>query len=116
METLDEVYQTTRDKYGLKANSLLSALEKFSMLFGLKLEFLILSASETLYVSIQGKDTEALAAVNLARAVYRWQKTEQAFSQFYNDVVSTAEKESIGEPQLPRYRRVPLRWQPTPQI
>ena len=48
METLDEVYQTTRDKYGLKANGLLSALEKFSMLFGLKLGFLIFSASETL--------------------------------------------------------------------
>ena len=74
METLDEVYQTNRDEYGLKANGLLSAIEKFSTLFGLKLDFLIFSASETLSVSIQGKDTtlqEALTAVNLARAFYR---------------------------------------------
>ena len=100
----------TRLPGGLKANGL-SALEKFSTLFGLKLGFLIFSASETLSVSIQGKDItlqEALAAVNLARAFYRQQRTEQAFSQFY-DVVSTAERENIGEPQLPRYRRAPLR-------
>ncbi len=30
METLEEIYQTTQDEYGLKANGLLSSLEKFS--------------------------------------------------------------------------------------
>ncbi len=112
METLEEVYQTTRDEYGLKANGLLLALEKFSTIFGLKLGYLIFSASETLSVSLQGKDTtlqEALSAVNLAKAFYRRQRTEQAFSIFYDDVVSVAQKECIGEPQLPRYRRAPAR-------
>ena len=63
-------------------------------------------------MSIQGKDTtlqEALSAVNLAKAYYRLQRTEQAFSQFYDDVISTAQKENIGGPQLPRYRRAPVR-------
>ncbi len=110
METLEEVYQTTRDEYGLKAIGVLLALEKFSTIFGLKLGYLIFSASETLSVSFQGKDTtlqEALSAVNLAKAFYR--RTEQAFSIFYDDVVSVAQKECVGEPLLPRYRRAPAR-------
>lgn len=72
METLDEVHQTTRDEYGLKAAGLLAALEKFSTLFGLKLGYLLFGASETLSKSLQGKDTtlqEALLSVNLAKAL-----------------------------------------------
>ena len=37
LETLEEVHATTRDKYGLKAGGLLQSLEKFSTLFGLRL-------------------------------------------------------------------------------
>ena len=50
METLDEVHQTTHDEYGSKAAGLLSAMEKFSTLFGLKLGYLLFGASETLSV------------------------------------------------------------------
>ena len=70
---LCEVHQTTRDEYGLKAYGLLSALEIFSTLFGLKLSYLIFGASETLSKSLQGKGTtlqKAFAAVNLAKAFY----------------------------------------------
>ncbi len=70
--------------YGLKAAGLLSALEKLSTLFGLKLGYLIFGASETL--SLQGKDTtlqEAISAVNLAKAFYRRQRTDEAFCHFY---------------------------------
>ena len=51
-ETLDEVHETTHNEYGLNAASLLSALEKFSTLFGLKLGYLIFGASETLSKSL----------------------------------------------------------------
>lgn len=44
MDTLD---QTTKDEYGLKASGLLSQLEKFSTLFGLKLSYRMFVASET---------------------------------------------------------------------
>ena len=54
---LSEVHQTTRDEYGLKAYGLLSALEIFSTLFGLKLSYLIFGASETLSKLLQGKGT-----------------------------------------------------------
>lgn len=112
MDTLDEVHQTTKDEYVLKAAGLLSAMEKFSTLFGLKLGYLIFGASETLSRSLQGKDTsiqEAISAVSLAKSFYKRQRTENAFQSFYDDVVITAQKLKIGEPQLPRYRRVPRR-------
>lgn len=112
MEALDEIHQTTRDEYGLKAAGLLSALEKFSMLFGLKLGYLVFGASETLSKSLQGKDTslqEAISAVNLAKKFYRRQRTEEAFSQFYDKVVDAANELDIAKPQLPRYRRAPRR-------
>lgn len=48
IDTLDEIHQTTRDEYGLKAAGLLSTMEKFSTLFGLKLGELVFGASETL--------------------------------------------------------------------
>lgn len=86
METPDEVHQTTHNEYGLKAAGLLSALEKFSTLFGLKLGYLIFGASKTLSKSLQGKDTtvqEALSAVNLAKAFYRRQWVDEAFSHLF---------------------------------
>ena len=85
METLDEVHQTTHDEYGYKAAGLLSALEKFSTLFGLKLSHLAYGASETLSITLQGKDTtlqEALSAVNLTKVFYKRQRTDEAFQPF----------------------------------
>ena len=102
METLQEVHQTTHDEYGLQAAGLLtgiSGLDKFSTLFGLKLGYLIFGASETLSKSLQGKDTtlqEALAAVNLAKAFYKSQRTDEAFCRFYDQVLETAEKVEIA--------------------
>ena len=93
MKTLDEIQQTTRDEYGLKAAGLLSALEKFSILFGLKLGYVIFGASETLSKTLQGKDTtdqEALSAVNLPISFYKRQRTNEAFCCFYDDVVKNA--------------------------
>jgi len=101
MDTLDEVQQTTKDEYGLKAAGLLSGMEKFSMLFGLKLGYLMFGASETLSKSLQGKDTtiqEAIGAANLAKGFYKRQRTDQAFESFYTDVLDTARKHEIGDP------------------
>ena len=114
METLDEVHQTTCDEYGLRAAGLLVALEKLSTLFGLKLGYLLLlfGASETLSKSLQGKDTtlqEALSSVNLARAFYTRQRSDESYDRFYKDVVDTAVDKNIGKPELPRYRRAPAR-------
>jgi len=112
METLDEVHQTTHDEYGSKAAGLLSALKRFLTLFGLKLGYLLFGASETLSTSLRGKDTtlqEAVSSVNLVKAFYKRQRTDEAFSRFYDNVVDTARKENIAGPLLPQYRRAPVR-------
>ena len=43
---MEEVHRTTHDEYGLKADGILAALDKFEMLFGLKLGHLLFSAAE----------------------------------------------------------------------
>ena len=88
----------------LKAAGVQSGMEKFSMLFGLKLGYLMFGASETLSKSLQGMDTtiqEAIGAVNLAKGFYKRKRTDQASKLFYTDVLDTARKHEIGDPQLP---------------
>ena len=80
------------------------ALEKFSILFRLKLVCLIFGPSETLFKSLQGKDTtvqEAFLAVNIAKVLYRKQRLDEAFFHFYDEAVDIDQKMSIGGPQLP---------------
>lgn len=55
METMEEIHQTSRDEYGLKAAGILASLEKFSILFGLELGYLVFGAPETLSNTLQGK-------------------------------------------------------------
>lgn len=62
---------------------------------------------------MQAKDTtlqEAISAVNLAKAFYRRQRTDESFCRFYEDVLDAASKLKIGEPLLPRNRRAPRRF------
>ena len=46
METMEHVHITTRDEYGLKDGGVLASLDKFQILFGLKLGHLLFGASE----------------------------------------------------------------------
>ena len=69
---------TTHNEYGLKAGGLISALEKFSTLFGLKLAYNLVSTAEV-SKDLQAKDLtiqETIPSINLASAFY-WR---QAFS------------------------------------
>ena len=107
-----EINSTTHDEYGLKVAGMLTSLEKFSILFGFKLGYILFAAAEQVSKNLQAKDAtlqEALSSVNLAAAFYRRQRTEEAFVRFYDDVVAMAEDVNIGEPVLPRHRRPPAR-------
>ena len=86
MDTMEEVNQTTHDEYGLKAAGVFAALEKFEMLFGLKLGHLLFSVAEQTSRVLQAKDTsvqEAVSAVNATRAFYQRQRQDDAFDTFY---------------------------------
>ena len=77
MDTMEEVHHTTRDEYGLKAGGVLAALDKFEMLFGLKLGHLLFSASEDTSCVLQSKDLslqEAISSVRVTRSFFMRQK------------------------------------------
>ncbi|XP_078665396.1 zinc finger MYM-type protein 1-like [Branchiostoma floridae x Branchiostoma belcheri] len=112
MDTMQEVNQTTRDEYGLKAGGVLTALEKFNTLFALRLSHRLFSAAEEVSKSLQRKDLsvqEAVTSVNTLKSFYRRQRTDESFDAFYDSVEEAARELNIGEPALPRYRRQPRR-------
>ena len=82
-------------------------MEKFCTFFGLHLSHLVVSATEQLSLSLQGKDTtvqEAIQASNLAVNYLERQRSDEAFNYFYDCLTETS-KELTSEPSLPRYAR-----------
>ena len=66
---LDEIHESSRDEFSVKAGGLLTHLEKFGTYFGLKLSFVVFGATEQLSRTLQGMDTmiqEAKSAALLA--------------------------------------------------
>ena len=55
------------------------------------------------------QNQEAVSSVKLASSFYKIQRTNNAFSLFYDGVVKSAKDLKIGEPKLPRLRRPPKR-------
>ena len=50
----------------------------------------------------------------MASAFYSRQRKPEAFKNFYDEVVKSAEKIGLGKPQLPRSRRAP--WKQSPSV
>ncbi len=88
--SVDEVHPPGMNN-GLKANDLLIACRGKNS--GLKLDFLIFNASESLLTPRQRHHSprikHCMSAVNLAKTFYRQQRIEQAFSSFYDEVIRT---------------------------
>ena len=108
-EALQIVNEECHDEYGRKAGGFLAQMEKFSTFFGIKLSFLVFSGIEQLSISIQGKDTTVQHATQAAEVAIRYlerQRTDEAFTSFYSQVVSQA-KDLTNPPTLPRYRNPP---------
>ncbi|XP_068697297.1 zinc finger MYM-type protein 1-like [Montipora foliosa] len=110
-QIMEDLSDTTHDEYGLRANGVLSSLDKLDSAFGLKLGYLLFGAAEQLSRTLQGKDMTlqvAITAANLAKNHYTRLRTEAEFDKFYQSCVSFSEGKS-GEPVLQRYRRAPAR-------
>ena len=113
IKALEEIYETTKDEYGLKAYGLLQSLEKFNMLFGLMLSFHLFSASKQVFLALQKKNIsihDALSAIEAAKAHFKRLQSENEFDHFYTRVVSFAVKHEIEQPVLPRRRKHPKRY------
>ena len=106
-----EIVKLDKDEYALKARGYLDAMDKFSNFFGLKLSYLIFSATEQLSITLQGVDTtiqEAVSASALAVNYLQKQIEESAYNTFYDTVVLES-KDLTADPVLPRQRRPPRR-------
>ena len=111
LEAFEIISMESHDDYGRRANGVLTMLEKFSVYFGLKLSFLVFSATEQVSKALQAKDTtvqEALTSVKAAELFVQRHKNDEWFEMFYDTAVTEAERYSIV-PTLPRYRRPPSR-------
>ena len=101
LEELVEKYygEPSRKAYGLRA-----ILERFATYFGLRLSFLVFSATEQLSVTLQGKDInthDALSAAEMTKTFLQRQRSDSAFASFYQAVAKEAESHT-NEPVLPR--------------
>ena len=106
-----EIIQEGRDEYAMKANGYLTSMQQFSTFFGLKLSYLIFSATEQLSLTLQGRDTtiqEGVQAAALAKTFLEKQRTDDVYDTFYSQVV-TESKDLTFDPVLPRQRRPPKR-------
>ncbi len=113
MDTLEEIHTTTRDEYGLKAGGFLQSLEKFNSLFGLRLAHTLFCAAEQVSLALQKNISiqDALSAVDAAKAYYQRLRSEEEFNRFYDATVQIAEQHTIGQPELPKSRRRPSRFE-----
>ena len=110
-EALTEIHDNGRDEYALKAGGYLTAMERFSTYFGLKLSHLVFSATEQLSVSLQSKNTtvqEAIGCADVTKKFLQDQRNDRKFEAFYLRVVEEA-KDLASEPTLPRHKRRPQR-------
>ena len=103
ISTLDEV-RVGHDKYAAKANGLLIKMETFEIYFGLKLAYLIFSASEQLSTNLQAKDTLVFDATQGARMLISHLKSLRNDLKFdsYYEIILQQSKNVTDEPVLPR--------------
>ena len=86
-----EIIKEGRDGYAIKANGYFTSMQQFSTFFGLKLSYLIFSATEQLSLTLQGKDTtiqEGVQASALASTYLEKQRTDNVYDTFYSQVVT----------------------------
>ena len=86
-------------------------MEKFVSFFGLKLSFLVFSATEQLSVTLQSSILNAQEAVSVTTAAKNYLerlRSDSAFTVFFTAIVK--EEGVTGEPTLPRRKKVPKRF------
>ena len=109
VETMEEVHRTTHDEYGLKAGGVLTAIEKFDVLFGLNLGHLLFSAAEETSKILQAKHTsvqEVVSPVNVTHAYYQRQRQNWALDKFYESTVALGKSLQIERKNYPDTKNI----------
>ena len=96
-----------------QARGILVAMEKFNFLFGIIVSEKIFSITDTLSRAFQKKDLSAIVAKKGASVVIctlKEMRNDSKFTEFWQEITSKAIELDIGEPTLPRRRKLPRRF------
>ncbi|XP_029448223.1 zinc finger MYM-type protein 1-like isoform X2 [Rhinatrema bivittatum] len=102
-----QIDEESHDEYGRRACAILAMLEKFSTFYGLRLSYLVFSATEQLAKTLQTVNTtlqDAKKAVKLTQEFLLQQRSKQACESFYASVTEAA-TDLTDAPVLPRHQR-----------
>lgn len=108
--TLDEI-KLGHDEYAAKGNGMAIRMEQFDTFFGLKLSYLLFSASEQLSINLQSKNItvqEAVRGANLLVSHLKSLRTDANYNAFYEEVIGTSQ-DLTSEPTIPHQRKLPKR-------
>ena len=95
-----------------QARGILAAMEKFHFLFGVILSEKIFSITDALSRALQKKDLSAAAAKKGSVVIVSTLKelrSDSEFTKFWTDVCEKAVQLEVGQPILPRRRKLPKR-------
>ncbi len=106
MDTLEEIHLTTRDEYGLKAGCFQRSLEKFNTLFGLRLAHTLLCSRTSVFDA--PKEEHRMHCLQL---IYQRCTTIDYGRRRSSSASMMQQFKTIGQPELPRYRRRPPRFE-----
>ena len=101
---LEEIADECHGEPSRKASGLRAVLEKFQTYFGLRLASVIFSATEQLSTTLQGRSInmqEAISAAETTKMFLNRQRSDSAFTSFYDSVVKDAQA-FTNEPTVPR--------------
>lgn len=112
MSVLQEIVEEYKGNFEAccQARGILLAMEKFHFLFGIIISEKIFSITDTLSKAFQKKDLSAIVAKKGATVVITTLKElrcDSKFSELWMEVTGKAVELDIGEPTLPRRRKVP---------
>lgn len=102
---LDEI-KLGHDEYAAKGNGMAIRMENFDTFFGLKLSYLLFSASEQLSINLQAKNFTVQEAVHGAKLLVsnlKSLRTDARYNAFYKEVIRTSQG-LTSEPTIPRQK------------
>ena len=112
-QSLDEYYdQEKNTETKARIAGVAAQYEKFDFLFGTHLGVLIFRHTDNLSRTLQGKHMSALQGKEVARSVTNTLQdllSDDQFDLFWEQVKADASRPSVGDPVLPRKRKVPAK-------
>ncbi len=113
LKTWEEALDVAKDtEIKARINGVHAQMQTYEFLFATFLGEMVLRHSDNLSAAIQKKTTSAAEGQQLARLVIttlQRTRSAEAYDLFWSKVLKFAECAGIGEPQLPRRRKIPAR-------